>query len=84
MAETLGYKQEDIVSAERRGAQREAERISRVAIQSASGRTPHTGERVVTLTKDEVDFCKHNEIDPKEYARNKQRIAKATKGGFEV
>jgi len=84
MEETLGYKREEIVKARAAGAQEEADRRNRVVVSNTQGRTGGVDNpRQVTLTRDEVDFCKINGIDPKEYAKNKLKLSKTT-GGIQV
>jgi hypothetical protein len=77
MENTLGYKKEEIRTAERKGAEREASRQNRIILSKGTGRTNiSTGNKIV-LDKDEMEFCKFQGIDPKEYARNKQKLSKA-------
>jgi len=83
MKDTLGYKDNDIVSAEKRGAQREVARQSRISVSSQQGRSGGEG-KVVKLSRDDLDFCKHNDIDPKEFAKNKHKIEKSGKEGVQV
>ena len=52
------------------GAQREALRTTRTAL-TGGGKLPATPSKSITLTKDDLEFCKTNEIDPKDYARQK-------------
>jgi len=80
MENTLGYKRGEIRSAEKAGAQREASRQNRIVLNKGAGRsgTETTGNKVV-LSKDEMEFCKFQEIDPKEYAKNKQKLSKSHK-----
>jgi len=77
-----GYPEEEIVAAEKRGASRERSRQSRVTLTSQKGRHVSESERKVQLTKDEVEFCKFNGIDTKEYAKNKLKMSK--KGRVQV
>ena len=84
MEDVLGYKPEQIVSAERRGAQKEIERQHRVILTQTSGKSDMAPSSSVTLTKDEVEFCKLQGLDPKEYARTKRRMETADKGGLQV
>lgn len=83
MEETLGYKREDIIKAEKRGKEKAEERHNRVALTSTHGRHTTKG-RTVTLTKDELEFCKFNNVDPKKYAANKHRLEKSGKGGIQL
>lgn len=84
METVLGYKRSDIVSAEKKGAQRESQRQHRIVLNKGSGKTPGSGAKTVTLTKDESEFCKIQGIDPKEYAKTKKRLSKSGKEGMTV
>ena len=84
METVLGYKRSDIVSAEKQGAQRESQRQHRIVLNKGGGKTPGGGDRTVTLTKDENEFCKIQGIDPKEYAKTKKRLSKSGKEGMTV
>ena len=84
METVLGYKRSDIVSAEKQGAQRESQRQHRIVLNKGGGKTPGAGDRVVTLSKDESEFCKIQGIDPKEYAKTKKRLSKSGKEGMTV
>lgn len=75
--ESLGYKREDIVKASAAAQKEENLRQSRVVISSTRGRTPDATERKVTLTASDMEFCKINGIDPKEYAKNKFQMSKS-------
>lgn len=79
----LGYPEDEVVAAEKRGAARERKRQDRVTLTSQKGRHTSNSDRKVQLTKDEVEFCKFNDIDPKEYAKNKHKLSK-NKGGLQV
>jgi len=83
METVLGYKHRDIVSAEKNGAQRESQRQHRIVL-SGSGKAPASADHKVTLTKDEAEFCKINDLDPKEYAKTKKKLAKSGKEGMAV
>ena len=77
MESTLGYKRKDIRTAEQEGAKREASRQNRIILNKGGGRANGpTGNKIV-LSKDEMEFCKFQGIDPKEYARNKQKLSKS-------
>jgi len=84
METVLGYKREDIVTAEKNGAQRESQRQHRIVLNRGSGKAPGAGENKVTLTKDESEFCKIQGIDPKEYAKTKKRLSKSGKEGVAI
>lgn len=85
MENTLGYRRDEIRSAEKKGAQREAGRQNRIVLNKGAGRAGiATGNKVV-ITKDEMEFCKFQGIDPKEYAKNKQKLSKSgSKEGVSV
>jgi len=79
MENTLGYKRKDIRSAERAGAKREASRQHRIVLNKGAGRTNEGSSNKVVISKDEMEFCKFQGIDPKEYAKNKQKLSKSKK-----
>jgi hypothetical protein len=60
-------------------AQREATRVSRASLTGA-GRMPEKQGRTVTLSKDDLEFCKVQGLDPKEYAKSKLDLEAAKKG----
>jgi hypothetical protein len=84
METVMGYKREDIVSAEKKGAQRESVRQHRIVLNKGGGKIPGRGENKVTLTKDESEFCKIQGIDPKEFAKTKKKLNKSGKEGVSV
>jgi len=84
MENTLGYKREDIRSAEKKGAQREASRQNRIILNKGAGHTSETSGNKVVLSKDEMEFCKFQGIDPKEYAKNKQKLSKSKTEGVSI
>lgn len=77
MENTLGYKRSEIRTAEKKGAEREASRQNRIVLNKGSGRMADSGGNKVVLSKDEMEFCKFQGIDPKEYAKNKQKLSKS-------
>lgn len=77
----LGYPEEEIVAAEKRGAEKEQTRQSRVVLTSQKGRSVSDSAKQVHLSKDDLEFCKFNDIDPKEFAKNKLKMSKSKKGG---
>jgi len=83
MERNLGYKREDIVKAETKARADEQARLNRVQISSTAGRNVSEGNKVM-LTKDEVDFCKMQGIDPKQYALNKKKLASSGRGGIQL
>ena len=76
----LGYPEEEIIAAEKRGVQKEKTRQSRVVLTSQKGRHVSDSSKQVHLSKDDLEFCKFNDIEPKEFAKNKLKMSK-TKGG---
>ena len=73
--EMMGYKKEEIVSAEKAGAKRESDRLNRIALGSNKAREISSDTSKVVITADEMEFCKYHDIDPKEFARNKKRLS---------
>ena len=84
METVLGYKRSDIVTAEKQGAQRETQRQHRIVLNKGGGKTPGGGDRTVTLSKDEAEFCKIQGLDPKEFAKTKKKLSKAGKEGVSI
>ena len=82
MEKNMGYKREDIVKAETAARADEAGRQSRLSL-STSGHNISEGNKVM-VTKDEMDFCKLQGIDPKVYASNKKKLASSGKGGIQL
>lgn len=77
MENELGYKRSEIRNAEDKGAKREASRQNRIILNKGSGRVNAGSKNTVVLSRDELEFCKFQEIDPKEYARNKKKLSKS-------
>lgn len=77
--ESLGYTKEQIFDSKKVVAQNEATRISRGALTN-SGRMPEKSARTVTLSKDDLEFCKTQGIDPKDYARERLELENNRKG----
>ena len=84
METVLGYKHSDIVSAERNGAKRESERQHRIVLNKGGGSKAPGNKNTVTLSKDEAEFCKLQGLDPKEFAKNKQKLSKSGKEGVTI
>jgi len=84
MENTLGYKRKDIRTAEKAGIQKEKTRQNRIVLNKGSGRTSVGSGNKVVIGKDELEFCKFHEIDPKEYAKNKQKLSKSKKDEVSV
>jgi hypothetical protein len=62
---------------ERRGyKEKPAPRVATVSSLPQTRVVPQTS-KTVTLTKDEIEFCKEHNIDPKIYAQNKLRTSKS-------
>lgn len=76
-----GFPEEEIVAAEKRGVQKEQTRQSRVVLTSQKGRSVSDSSKQVHLSKEDLEFCKFNDIDPKEFAKNKLKMSKSKKGG---
>jgi hypothetical protein len=83
MVNTLGKKREDVVKAETKAREDESARRDRVQLTSTTGRNLTEGNKV-TVTKDEMEFCKLQGIDPKVYALNKKKLAGSDKGGVQL
>ena len=83
MEKNMGYKREDIVKAETAARADESARHSRVQLTSTTGHNITEGNKV-TITKDEMDFCKLQGIDPKVYASNKKKLSSSDKGGVQL
>jgi len=83
MERNMGYKREEIVKAERQARADEASRYNRVQLTSTTGHNISEGNRVV-VSKDEMEFCKLQGIDPKVYAMNKKKLAASGKGGIQL
>lgn len=77
--EELGYTKEQIFDSKKAVAQNEATRVSRGALTSG-GRMPEKSARTVTLSKDDLEFCKNSGIDPKDYAKEKLELENNRKG----
>ncbi len=84
MEDVLGYERSEIISARREGADKERMRLNRTALVSSAGRTAMKPGNTVVLSKDDLEFCKFNGIDPKEYALNKKRMGAKNNGGIQV
>jgi len=83
MEKNMGYKRDEIVKAETRARENEQGRLNRVQLTSTTGRNVSEGNKVV-LTKDEVDFCELQGINPKTYATNKKKLASSGRGGIQL
>jgi len=84
MEKNMGVKREDIVKAEKKGQEQESQRRDTVALTSTAGRNMTEGNKII-LSKDEQEFCKLQEIDPKTYAANKKKLADTGgRGGIQL
>jgi len=83
MEKNMGYKREDIVKAELNARADESARHSRVQLTSTTGHNLSGGNKII-ISKDEMDFCKLQGIDPKVYATNKKKLESAGKGGVQL
>lgn len=77
--EALGYSKEQIFDTKKAVAQTEATRVNRAAL-TAGGRTPAKTGRQVHLSKDDMEFCKNQGIDPLDYAKQKLEQENNRKG----
>jgi len=77
--EARGFSQDQIHITKRVLTQNEAARVSRGALTGA-GRMPEKTSRTVTLSKDDLEFCKTQGLDPKEYAKEKLENEARMKG----
>ena len=84
METVLGYEPSDIVKARAAGADKERMRVSRASLAASAGRIQPKQGNTIVLTKDELEFCKFNEINPKDYALNKKRMGSKNNGGIQV
>jgi len=71
--ESLGYTRDQIFASKKVVAQNEATRVSRGALTSG-GKMPEKTARTVSLSKDDLEFCKSQGIDPKDYARERLQL----------
>lgn len=77
--EAQGFTREQIFDSKKASAQTEVTRVNRGALTSA-GRMPEKTGRTVQLSKDDMEFCKTQGIDPKDYAREKLELENNRKG----
>lgn len=77
--EALGYTKEQIFETKKAAAQTEITRVNRGAL-TAGGRMPERSARTVQLSKDDLEFCKTQGLDPKDYAREKLEIENNKRG----
>lgn len=77
--ESLGYSKEQIFEAKKVAAQAENTRVSRGAL-TGSGRMPEKTGRTVQLSKDDMEFCKTQGIDPVDYAKQRLELENNKRG----
>lgn len=77
--EALGFTREQIFESKKAAAQAETTRVNRAAL-TGGGRMPEKQGRTVQLSKDDLEFCKSQGLDPKEYAREKLNIENNRRG----
>jgi hypothetical protein len=77
--EARGFTRDQIVVTKKVVTQAEAARVSRASLTGA-GRMPEKKGRTVTLSKDDLEFCTEQGIDPKEYAKEKLENEARLKG----
>jgi len=77
--EARGFTREQIFESKKVAAQNETTRNNRAAL-TGGGRMPVTQGRTVQLTKDDLEFCKNNDLDPKDYAKEKLALETGKRG----
>lgn len=77
--EAQGFTKEQIFDATKVNTQKEAQRVSRGALTSA-GRMPEKSGRTVQLSKDDMEFCKTQGIDPVDYAKQRLELENNKRG----
>ena len=77
--EARGYTREQIFDNKKAVARNEATRVNRGALTSG-GRMPAGQGRTVQLSKDDLEFCKTQGLDPKDYAKEKLALEGNRKG----
>lgn len=78
--ETLGYTKEQIFDTKKAAAQSEATRVSRTTLTNG-GKMPEKTGRTVQLSRDDMEFCKTQGIDPVDYAKQKLELEANQKRG---
>lgn len=71
--EAQGFTREQIFDSKKAVAQTEATRINRSSL-TQGGRMPEKTARTVTLSKDDLEFCTSQGINPKDYAKEKLNL----------
>lgn len=74
-----GYTPEQIFDNKKVVARNEATRVSRAAL-TTGGKTPAANNRTVQLSKDDLEFCTSQGLDPKDYAREKLNLENNKRG----
>jgi hypothetical protein len=70
--EAKGYTRDQIFDSKKVQAQQEATRVTRGS-RTGGGKMPEKQGRTIQLSKDDLEFCRANDLDPKDYA--KERLA---------
>lgn len=77
--EARGYTRDQIFDSKKVTAQVEATRVNRAAL-TGGGRMPEKQGRTVQLSKDDLEFCRANDLDPKDYAKEKLALESNKRG----
>jgi hypothetical protein len=77
--ESRGYTRDQIFDSKKVVAQNEATRVNRATL-TGGGRMPEKAGRTVQLSKDDLEFCRLNDLDPKDYAKEKLALETNKKG----
>lgn len=77
--EARGFTRDQIFESKKVAAQAETTRVNRAAL-TGGGRMPERQGRTVQLSKDDMEFCKSQGLDPKEYAREKLNLENNRRG----
>ena len=80
----MGIDRAEILKAIKKSkGKKDSNKENRTKLLNTQGRNNTSTKNVVRLDKEDLDFCKFNGIDPKEFAKNKISLAKAGKGGLQ-
>lgn len=77
--EVQGYSKEEIFETTKAVAQNEKTRVARGSL-TGGGRMPEKTGRTVQLSKDDMEFCKTQGIDPVDYAKQRLELEQNKKG----
>lgn len=61
-------------------AQKESQRVSRAALTAGGKFTPKSDKKIVTLTKEELEFCEQSGLKPETFAQKKYELEASKKG----